>query len=149
MTLQGTQKIAATRDHIFQALINPAVLQKCIPGCQELEKTGENEYKATLSAGVGPVKGVFAANISLKDIVAPSHFTLVVEGKGQPGFVKGSGTLNLSEEDGSTMIEYSGEVNIGGMIAGVGQRMIQATAKLLTGRFFKTLEAELADKKSE
>src|SRR5438046_5755661 len=142
MTLQGTQKISARRDRVFQALIDPAVLQECIPGCQEFEKAGEDQYKATLSAGVGPVKGVFAATISLKDIMVPSQFTLVVEGKGQPGFVKGSGTLNLSEEDDSTTIEYSGEVNIGGMIAGVGQRMIQATAKLLAGRFFKTLESE-------
>ena len=149
MTLQGTQKISARRDRVFQALIDPAVLQECIPGCQELEKTGEDQYKATLSAGVGPVKGVFAATISLKDISVPSQFTLVVEGKGQPGFVKGSGTLDLSEEDDSTTIEYSGEVNIGGLIAGVGQRMIQATAKLLAGRFFKTLEKELAGEPSE
>jgi len=149
MTLQGTQKIAAPRDRIFEALTNPAVLQKCIPGCQELEKTGEDQYKAKLAAGVGPVKGVFAATISLKDITVPSQFTLVVEGKGQPGFVKGSGTLNLSEEDDSTTVEYSGDVNIGGMIASVGQRMIQATAKLLAGRFFKTLESELRNGKPD
>src|SRR5947209_1407903 len=111
MTLSGSQKIAAPLDRLFQALTNPSVLQKCIPGCQELEKTGENQYKATLSAGVGPVKGVFAATVALKDITVPSQFTLVVEGKGQPGFVKGSGTLNLSKEDDSTTIEYSGEVN--------------------------------------
>jgi hypothetical protein len=147
MILQGSQKISAPRDRVFQALTDPAVLQKCIPGCQELEKTGENQYKATLSAGVGPIKGVFAATITLKDITPPSHFTLVVEGKGQPGFVKGSGTLNLTEEDGSTIIEYSGDINIGGMIASVGQRMIQATANLLAGRFFKTLETELQNGK--
>jgi hypothetical protein len=139
--------MSAPRDRVFQALTDPVILQKCIPGCQELEKTGKNQYKATLSAGVGPIKGVFAATITLKDITPPSHFTLVVEGKGQPGFVKGSGTLNLTEEDGSTIIEYSGDINIGGMIASVGQRMIQATANLLAGRFFKTLETELQNGK--
>lgn len=149
MQLQGTQKIAAPRDRVFQALTDPAVLQKCIPGCQELEKIGENEYKATLSAGVGPIKGVFAATVTLKDITAPSHFTLVVEGKGQPGFVKGTGTLNLSDEGDSTIIEYSGDINIGGMLASVGQRMIQATANLLAGRFFKTLESELQNGKPD
>jgi hypothetical protein len=143
MKLEGTHKIAAPRDRVFQALTNPAVLQKCIPGCQELEKVGENQYKAKLSAGVGPVKGVFAATITLKDMTAPSHFTLVVEGQGQPGFVKGSGTLNLSEEGEGTAIQYTGEVNIGGVIASVGQRMIQATANLLAGRFFNTLETEI------
>jgi hypothetical protein len=149
MKLSGSHKVSAPRDRAFHALTDPAVLQECIPGCQEMEKTGDNQYKATLSAGIGPVKGVFAANITLRDIVAPEHFTLVVEGKGQPGFVKGTGTLNLSEDDGSTAIQYSGEVNIGGMIASVGQRMIQATANLLAGRFFKALQAELHDDKHE
>ena len=149
MTLSGSHKIAAPRDRLFQALTNPSVLQKCIPGCQEMEKTGENQYKATLSAGVGPVKGVFAATVTLKDIVSPEHFTLVVEGKGQPGFVKGTGTLNLSEEDGATNIQYSGDVNVGGLIASVGQRMIQATANLLAGRFFSALESELRNGKPD
>src|SRR5437763_9817351 len=108
MVLSGSQKIAAPRDRLFQALTNPSVLQECIPGCQELEKTGEDQYKATLSAGVGPVKGVFAATISLKDISYAVFCLKKKKGKGQPGFVKGSGTLNLSEEDDSTTIEYSG-----------------------------------------
>jgi hypothetical protein len=149
MKLEGTHKIAAPREGVFQALTDPAILQKCIPGCQEMEKTGEDQYKAKLSAGVGPVKGVFAATIALKDITAPSHFTLVVEGKGQPGFVKGSGSLNLTEEGDATNVQYSGEVNIGGMIATVGQRMIQATANLLAGRFFKALEAETRDSRQD
>ncbi len=142
MKLEGIHQIAARRERVFQALTDPVVLQKCIPGCQELEKTGENQYNAKLSAGVGPVKGVFAATVTLKDITAPSHYTLVVEGKGQPGFVKGTGSLTLSEEGDGTTIQYSGEVNIGGIIASVGQRMIQATAQLLAGRFFNALETE-------
>ncbi len=142
MKLEGIHKIAAPRERVFRALTDPVVLQKCIPGCQELEKTGENQYNAKLSAGVGPVKGVFAATVTLKDITAPSHYTLVVEGKGQPGFVKGTGSLTLSEEGDGTTIQYSGEVNIGGIIASVGQRMIQATAQLLAGRFFNALETE-------
>jgi carbon monoxide dehydrogenase subunit G len=145
MKLEGTHKLAAPRDRVFQALTNPAILQKCIPGCQEMEKTGENQYNAKLSAGVGPVKGVFTATITLKDIVVPSNFTLVVEGKGQPGFVKGTGVLTLTEDSDGTLIQYSGDVNIGGMIASVGQRMLQATANLLAGRFFNALEAETRD----
>ncbi len=149
MNLSGSQNIAAPRDRVFNALINPEVLQKCIPGCQEMEKTGENQYKATMSAGVGPVKGVFAATVSLKDIVSPEHFTLVVEGKGQPGFVKGTGNLNLSQEGDNTTVQYSGDVNVGGLIASVGQRMIQATANLLAGRFFSSLESELNGSKKD
>jgi uncharacterized protein len=144
MKIEGTQKIDAPRERVFAALVDPAVLQKCIPGCEQMEKTAENQYNAKLTAGVGPVKGVFTATVSLQDIVAPQHYKLVVEGKGQPGFVKGSGELNLKDDGGATSIEYTGEVNVGGLIASVGQRMIQATANMLAGRFFKALEAETA-----
>jgi uncharacterized protein len=144
LKIEGSHKIDAPRERIFAALINPDVLQKCIPGCEQMEKTGENQYKANLTAGVGPVKGVFTATISLQGIIAPEHYKLVVEGKGQPGFVKGSGELNLTDAGGATEITYTGDVNVGGLIASVGQRMIQATANLLAGRFFKSLEAETA-----
>jgi len=144
MKIEGTQKIDVPRERIFAALVDPAILQKCIPGCEQMEKTGENQYKARLTAGVGPVKGVFTATVSLQDIVAPEHYKLVVEGKGQPGFVKGSGELSLKDDDDGTEIQYTGDVNVGGLIASVGQRMIQSAAKLLAGRFFKSLEAETA-----
>ena len=144
MKIEGTQKIDAPRERIFSALVDPAILQKCIPGCEQMEKTGDNQYKAKLTAGVGPVKGVFTATVSLQDITAPEHYKLVVEGKGQPGFVKGAGELNLKDANGATEIQYTGDVNVGGLIASVGQRMIQATANLLAGRFFKALESETA-----
>ena len=144
MKIEGTHKIDAPRERIFAALVNPNVLQKCIPGCEQMEETGENQYKAKLTAGVGPVKGVFTATVSLQDIIAPEHYKLVVEGKGQPGFVKGTGELNLKDDGGATEIQYTGDVNVGGLIASVGQRMIQSTANLLAGRFFKSLEAETA-----
>ena len=143
MKIEGTHKIEAPRERIFAALVDPAVLQKCIPGCEQMEKTGENQYNAKLTAGVGPVKGVFTAIISLQEIVPPEHYKLVVEGKGQPGFVKGSGELSLKDDGGATEILYTGDVNVGGLIASVGQRMIQATANLLAGRFFKALESEV------
>jgi carbon monoxide dehydrogenase subunit G len=142
LKIEGSHKIDAPRERVFAALVNPQVLQKCIPGCEQMEKTGDNQYKAKLTAGVGPVKGVFTATVSLEDIVAPEHYKLVVEGKGQPGFVKGTGELNLKDEGGATEIQYTGDVNVGGLIASVGQRMIQSTANLLAGRFFKSLEAE-------
>jgi len=143
MKIEGTHKIDAPRERIFAALVDPVILQKCIPGCEQMEKTGDNQYKAKLTTGVGPVKGVFTATVSLQDIAAPEHYKLVVEGKGQPGFVKGSGELNLKEANGATEIQYTGDVNVGGLIASVGQRMIQATANMLAGRFFKALESKV------
>jgi uncharacterized protein len=142
MKIEGTYKIDAPRDRVFAALIDPDILQKCIFGCDQMIKTGENQFSAKLTAGVGPIKGVFNATVALEDIAAPEHYKLVLEGKGQPGFVKGRGELNLKEDAGGTSIEYAGDVNVGGMLASVGQRMIQATANMLAGRFFSCLENE-------
>ena len=107
-----------------------------------MERSGDNQYSAKLTAGVGPIKGVFTATVSLADITAPSHYKLAVEGKGQPGFVKGAGELNLSEDGEGTSIQYSGEINVGGLLASVGQRMIQGAANMMAGRFFTALEQE-------
>jgi carbon monoxide dehydrogenase subunit G len=142
MKIEGTQKIAATRERVFDALTDPAVLQRCIPGCEQMEKTGENQYSAKLSAGVGPVKGSFTATVTLEELRRPEHYRLVMEGKGQPGFVKGSGELNLSEDGDGTSINYSGDINVGGLLASVGQRMIQGAANMMAGKFFSALETE-------
>jgi carbon monoxide dehydrogenase subunit G len=146
MKIEGTHKIDAPREQVFAAMVDPAVLQKCIPGCEQMEKTGENQYSAKLTAGVGPIKGVFSATISLQDITAPEHYKLVVEGKGQPGFVKGTGELNLADDGGKTSIQYTGEVNVGGLLASVGQRMIQAASKMMAERFFASLADEAKPK---
>jgi carbon monoxide dehydrogenase subunit G len=142
MNIEGTHKIDAPQDRVFAALTDPAVLQRCIPGCEQMEKAGENQYHTRLTVGVGPVKGVFTATVSIEDITAPSHYKLVVEGKGQPGFVKGTGALDLSADGDGTSIRYTGEVHVGGILASVGQRMIQATSNMLAGRFFSSLEDE-------
>ncbi|HWX53160.1 MAG TPA: carbon monoxide dehydrogenase subunit G [Verrucomicrobiae bacterium] len=142
MKIEGSHTLQSARDSVFAALTDPNVLQKCIPGCEELEKTGDNQYKARLSAGVGTIKAVFTATVFMEEVRPPSHYKLVVEGKAQPGFVKGTGSLDLEEQDGGTLIKYTGEVNVGGMLASVGQRMLQATASMLAGRFFSALAAE-------
>jgi len=144
MKIEGTQKISAARERVFDALTDPAVLQKCIPGCEQMEKTGDNQYSAKLSAGVGPVKGVFTAIVTLQELRRPEHYRLVMEGKGQPGFVKGSGELNLSEDGDGTSIQYSGDINVGGLLASVGQRMVQGAANMMAGKFFSALENETA-----
>ena len=142
MKIDGTHEIRASRERVYQALIDPAVLQRCIPGCEKLDKTGDNAYSATLRTGVGSIKGVFTGNVKLEDMIPPSHYRMVVDGKGQPGFLKGSGELDLDERDGVTVIMYNGEVQIGGTIAGVGQRMIQGAVKMTASQFFTAIEAE-------
>jgi len=142
MKIEGTHEIHSSPYRVYQALIEPAVLQRCIPGCERLEKTGENAYSTTLRAGVGSIKGLFTGNVRLEDLRPPEHFRIVVDGKGQPGFLKGAGDLDLTSQNGVTVITYSGEVQVGGTIAGVGQRMLQGAAKMMATQFFTAIEAE-------
>jgi len=143
MKIHGTHHIQAPRDRVFAALIDPQVLQHCIPGCESLDQTGTNTYVATMKAGVGPVKGTFKGHVSLEDVQPPGHYVMIVDGKGGPGFVKGTGEFDLQENDGATAISYAGDMQVGGVIAGVGQRMVEAAAKMLAGRFFSQLEKEI------
>jgi carbon monoxide dehydrogenase subunit G len=142
MKLEGTNHLNASRDRVFDCLTNPQVLERCIPGCERLEAAGENVYAATIRTGVGTIKGLFTGTVKLQDVRKPEHYRIVVEGKGSPGFLKGSGDLDLSEQEDGTLITYAGEIQVGGTIAGVGQRMIQGTAKMMTTQFFLALEAE-------
>lgn len=144
MKIEGTQTIRARRERLWLLLTDPAVLERCVPGCEDLEATGDGAYKVTLKAGVGSIKGTFTGAIRLEDMREPEHYKMVVEGKGSPGFLKGAGTLDLADEGEDTTIAYAGDVSVGGTIASVGQRMILTTAKLMAGQFFRAIEAEAA-----
>jgi carbon monoxide dehydrogenase subunit G len=149
MKIEGTHQLNAPRERVYQLLVDPEVLQRCIPGCEQLEKTAENTYSATIRAGVGAIKGVFTGTVRLEDMRPPEHYRIVVEGKGSPGFLKGSGNLDLGEQGEGTLIKYTGDLQLGGTIAGVGQRMIQGTAKMMASQFFTALEAEAQTKAGE
>jgi carbon monoxide dehydrogenase subunit G len=142
MKIEGTHNLQAPRERVYKCLIDPAVLQRCIPGCERLELAGDNVYSATIRAGVGSIKGVFNGTARLEDMRPPGHCRIVVEGKGAPGFLKGFGDLDLEVDGDATVIKYLGEIQVGGTIASVGQRMIQATAKMMATQFFTSLEAE-------
>jgi uncharacterized protein len=143
MKIEGTQKLHALRERVYTALTDPRILQRCIPGCESLEKTADDTYAAILKAGVGSIKGTFKGEVRLEDMRPPDHYRIVVEGKGALGFAKGSADFDLEAKDGATIISYSGELQIGGTIASVGQRMIEAAAKMMAAKFFAALEAEV------
>jgi len=149
MKIEGTNELRATRERVYRALTDPEVLRRCIPGCERLEQTGENAYSATLRVGVGAVRGVFSGNIRLDDLRPPSHYRIVVDGKGQPGFVKGVGDLDLEENENLTVVRYAGDVQAGGTLASVGQRLIQGAAKMMASQFFTALEAEVSTAEGE
>ncbi len=142
MKIDGTHELHAPRERVYALITDPEVLRRCIPGCESLEKTGDDTYAAIMKAGVGIVKGTFKGNVKLEEMRAPEHYRIVVDGKGGPGFVKGSGDFDLEEQDGATLIRYAGEMQVGGTIAGIGQRMIQGAAKMMASRFFTALETE-------
>ena len=116
---------------------------------ERLETTGEDAYSVTIRAGVGSIKGVFNGNVHLSDLRPPQHYRIVVDGKGAPGFLKGTGDFELAASGEQTAIKYSGDVQVGGTIASVGQRMIQASAKMMAAQFFTALEAEAATAEGE
>ncbi len=140
MTIEGTRELPAPTERVYQALTDPATLCKCIPGCEKLVPTGDNTFEAVLAVGIGPVKGKFNGQVRLEDTTPPSHYRLTFEGKGGPGFAKGNAEFNLTGVDGQTSVHYVANVNIGGPLAGVAQRMVQATAQMLAARFFAALE---------
>ena len=143
MKIDATYEINAPRERVYAALVQPEILKRAIPGCESLEKIGEDTYAAVLKAGVGSIKGTFKGEVRLEDMRPPEHYRIVVEGKGAVGFAKGSADFDLEPKDEGTLIKYSGEMQIGGTIAAVGQRMIQGAAKMMAAKFFAALEAEV------
>jgi carbon monoxide dehydrogenase subunit G len=142
MKIEGSHTIKAPRDLLYQLMTDPEILRRCVPGCQSLEDAGDGAYKITLKAGVGSIKGVFTGSIKLEEMREPEHYKMIVDAKGQAGFLKGEGSIDLIEQGEETLVNYTGETGVGGTIAGVGQRMVQSTAKMMAGQFFTAVEAE-------
>jgi len=124
---------------------DPVVLAKAIPGCESLEKTGDNEYRLKTKMVLASLSGAFDGKVTLADPLPPDSFRMIVEGSGKIGFIKGDGVMHLSSKDGGTEVTFEGEVKIGGTLAAVGQRLIDVTARMLIKRFFEKLSEEPAN----
>ncbi|MGH9719022.1 MAG: SRPBCC family protein [Bryobacteraceae bacterium] len=144
MKISGAHSIPVMQERAYVLLRDPVILARCMPGCDALERIGEDEYEMKMKMVISSVQGLFAGKVRVADQTAPVSFRLIVEGNGKVGFMKGEGLLTLTEEDGGTQVQYDGEVQIGGMIAGVGQRLLDATAKLVIRKFFEKLIASIA-----
>ena len=149
MKLSGTHTFAASIERVWAFLIDPEKLAKCIPGVKSLETVGEHEYAGEVDVGVAAVKGVYKGKVKLDELRAPTHYRMSFDGKGKQGFVKGTGTLDLEREGSLTLLKYSGDAQIGGPLASVGQRMIEGVAKQMTAQFFTAMEAEITAKEGE
>jgi uncharacterized protein len=126
----------------YDLMQDPVVLAKAIPGCQELVKSGEDEYKLKMKMVLASLSGAFEGKVKLTEPVPPESFKMLVEGSGKIGFMKGEGVLRLSPTDSGTEVAYDGDAQIGGTMAAVGQRLIDVTARMLIKRFFDKLSQE-------
>ena len=145
MKLTVSVTVPAARERLFAALVDPAVLQRTIPGCEELLETGPDAYKARLKIGVAGLKGTYAGTAVVRDRQPPDSLTIAFDGKGSPGFVRGTAVLRLRPDADRTHVDCDGEVQIGGLVAAVGSRLIEATARKLTDDFFRRLTDEMSD----
>jgi carbon monoxide dehydrogenase subunit G len=143
MQIHGTHTFNAPKQVVWDALMDPTILATALPGGEALEKTGENEYKAAMKVRVGPVQGKFDGAIELTDISVLESYRMKVNGQGAPGFVNGEGNVRLEAAGGETIMHYDGDVQVGGKIAGVGQRLIDSTAKSMIRQGLVALDAQI------
>jgi carbon monoxide dehydrogenase subunit G len=142
--LQGEYLFDGPRDVVWEVLRDPKVLATALPGTQSLEMVEENVYEGKMNVRIGPVAGLFSGRLVVSNEVPPESYTLTVEGKGAPGFGKGSGDCKLIEqEDGKTLMTYEGELQVGGTIANVGQRLIETVANSMAKQAFESLNRSL------
>ena len=141
--LAGTHSFDAPKNEVWEALLDPDVLSRILPGCKRLDKTADNEFSGEISIRVGPVQGSFNGKVTLDEIDPPNGYRMEIAGQGRPGYVKGVGTLRL-EGDGPTTLHYDGDAQLSGRIASVGQRLVDSTARSLTRQGLQSLENIIA-----
>ena len=144
MKVEGSHTLAAPRERVFQALTNPATVAKLLPGCEKLEPAGTDTFRVKMKLGLAALSGAYEGTVKMSEQRPPEHLRLSVTSRGPWGFADGEGTLDLLEQSGKTEVRYAGEVKVGGMIASVGQRLLDGAARMVLGQFFQALEREAA-----
>ena len=145
MDMTGSQRIEASREVVYAALNDVEVLKQCIPGCETVEKTSDTEMTAKVTLKIGPVKASFTGNVTLSDLDPPNGYTISGEGSGgAAGFAKGGAKVSLEADGEATILTYTVDAQIGGKLAQLGGRLIDATAKKLAGDFFEKFSAVVA-----
>jgi uncharacterized protein len=144
MRLTTSSFVPADRERVFAALIDPDILQRVIPGCESLTPTGPDAYAATLKIGVAGLKGSYGGTAAIVDKRPPDTLRLTFDGKGGPGFVRGSAAITLAAEGSGTRVTSEADVQVGGLIAAVGSRLVEATARKMSDDFFSRLAQTIA-----
>jgi uncharacterized protein len=146
MEITGTQIIAAPRADVWSALNDPAVLRKCLPGCESVERSAADEFKVIVVSAIGPLRARFNGMLRLTEVQAPSSCVMVFEGQGGAvGFGKGSSSVTLQEKDGRTELSYSAQAQVGGKLAQVGSRLIDSVARKMSDDFFRAFHRQFEE----
>jgi carbon monoxide dehydrogenase subunit G len=140
--ISGLHQLPIPQERAYALLQDPAVLAKCMPGCEGLDRTGPDEYAMRMKMVLASISGQFNGRVKISEPNPPQSFRLLVEGSGKIGFMKGDGLLNLSPAAAGTSVQFDGDVQVGGTMAAVGQRLIQTTANMMIKRFFDKLSTE-------
>jgi len=143
MRLQGEYIFDGPRGEVWEIVRDPEVLATALPGTQSLEQVGENEYTGQMHVRIGPVSGAFAGRLVVSDEVPPESCTLSVDGRGAPGFAKGVGSIQLLEHGDKTLLKYEGDMQVGGRLASVGQRLIDTAGRSMIGQGLDALNEAL------
>jgi carbon monoxide dehydrogenase subunit G len=143
VNLDGSAVLHADPDKVWSVITDPAVLARTIPGCESLEKTGDDEYRMNVSVGVGAIRGTYAGEVRLTDQERPRSYVMHASGAGAPGQVRATVTIGLAPSEEGTTLTYSADAVVGGPVAGVGQRMMTGVAKRMAGQFFQAVDDEL------
>ena len=142
MKISGSTLLAVPPERAYAMMQDPEMLARAMPGCESLESIGTNEYRMKMKMAMASLSGAFDGKVRITDQQPPSSFRLIVEGSGKIGFMKGEGLLKLSEAAEGTDVAYEGDVQVGGTMAAVGQRLIDATAKMMIKKFFDKLTSD-------
>lgn len=145
MRLNGETTLPGARQHVWDRLVDPEIMARCLPGCQAISTDGPGKYAVTLKIGVGPVTGTYGGTMQITEQERPARYRVTFEGAGAQGFVRGMGQADLTERDGTTVLRYESEIEVGGLIASVGQRVLEGVGKLLVKQMFTRLSAHVAE----
>jgi uncharacterized protein len=143
MKLEGQFRVPASLEIVYSKLLDPAVLAAALPGCERCEPDGEGRFRARMRIGIAAVKGTYDGEVEILDQHPPERLRMKIEGKGPGSFIKGEGTLTFAADSGQTLVNYSGDAQIGGVLASVGQRMMQAATKQIVGQFFQAFAKQI------
>ena len=143
MKLEGKHTFQAPQERVWELLTNRMNLEKALPGCQKLEEREPGKFDALLNIGIAAVKGTYTGKVEVADPEPPRRYRLIGEGSGSTGFVTGEAIIELDQQGQSTVVSYEAEMQVGGLIAGVGQRMLGGVTKMMLAQFFKNMEQEL------